>query len=130
MREAPTSVRIGKLAYPPTVNLYYGYRCLNCRSGRVSVYRKKAAKSYRDAVLRAFPFETSLTGRLSCVIELWTPDRRRRDLDNPLKAILDAITAAGIWEDDSLVDRLEVRRAGVKPGGEVSVKIETLEEGS
>jgi Holliday junction resolvase RusA-like endonuclease len=36
------------------------------------------------------------------------PDARRRDIDNYNKALFDALTHAGIWEDDSQVQRMLV----------------------
>jgi crossover junction endodeoxyribonuclease RusA len=49
------------------------------------------------------------------------PDRRRRDLDNIQKAILDALTHAGVWEDDSQVDDIRVFRARAE-NGELIIK--------
>jgi len=52
------------------------------------------------------------------------PDRRRRDLDNLLKSLLDAITHAGIWDDDSQVKHLEIREFGREPpDGRIFVEI-------
>jgi crossover junction endodeoxyribonuclease RusA len=41
-------------------------------------------------------------------IILYPPDARRRDIDNYNKALFDALTHAGIWEDDSQVQRMLV----------------------
>lgn len=41
------------------------------------------------------------------------PDLRRRDLDNLLKAPLDALTASGMWDDDSQIHALAIRKAGI-----------------
>jgi len=50
-----------------------------------------------------------LQGALAMTIELCPPDRRRRDVDNFDKAILDSLTAAGVWGDDSqVIDRRTV----------------------
>ncbi|MBG7476336.1 RusA family crossover junction endodeoxyribonuclease [Pseudomonas aeruginosa] len=53
-------------------------------------------------------------------------DRRKRDLDNLLKGLLDSLTKAGAWDDDGLVDDLRIVRGEVKVGGEVLVTIEAL----
>lgn len=55
------------------------------------------------------------------------PDRRVRDLDNLPKAVLDAITAAGVWDDDGQIDFLSVKRCGIKKGGKIVVEITELE---
>jgi crossover junction endodeoxyribonuclease RusA len=45
-------------------------------------------------------------------IMAYYPDQRRRDIDNLLKAPLDALTYAGLWEDDSQIQALSIRKAG------------------
>ncbi|MCV5079210.1 RusA family crossover junction endodeoxyribonuclease, partial [Escherichia coli] len=42
----------------------------------------------------------------SVEIVLFPPDNRIRDLDNYNKALFDALTHAGVWEDDSQVKRM------------------------
>jgi crossover junction endodeoxyribonuclease RusA len=59
-------------------------------------------------------------------LELIEPDRRRRDIDNVAKAVLDACGHAGIWEDDSQVSKLYIARAGIEKPGCVDVIIEQL----
>lgn len=54
-------------------------------------------------------------------IVLGVPDRRRRDIDGPVKAILDGLTAAGVWDDDSLVWDLRVRKVVGEPWAVVTV---------
>jgi hypothetical protein len=55
---------------------------------------------------RAGPRAGPLTGPLELDVLLFPPDHRRRDLDNPLKAILDALEHAGLYADDAQVARL------------------------
>ena len=43
-------------------------------------------------------------------IVLYLKSKGRSDLDNYAKAMLDAMTSAGIWDDDSQVDKLEISR--------------------
>lgn len=54
----------------------------------------------------AFP----LKGRLSVTIGAAPPDNNRRDLDNLLKACLDGLQKAGVYEDDSQIDVLQIVR--------------------
>ncbi|GAA4493332.1 RusA family crossover junction endodeoxyribonuclease [Pseudaeromonas paramecii] len=65
-----------------------------------------------------------LTGRLAVELHVQAPDRRGRDLDNVLKATLDALTHAGVWGDDSQIDRLVVTRGEITKGGKLLVSIE------
>lgn len=59
--------------------------------------------------------------------EFRAPDRRRRDLDNFQKGLWDALTHAGVWADDSLVDEFSGRRGRVIKGGAVIVLIAALD---
>jgi crossover junction endodeoxyribonuclease RusA len=51
---------------------------------------------------------------------------RRRDLDNLLKAPLDALTHAGVYVDDHLIVDLRIFWADGK-GGRIKVKVEEIE---
>lgn len=64
-----------------------------------------------------------LVGRLEVSLLAMPPDRRARDLDNVLKATLDALTHAGVWVDDSQIDRLAVSRGEITKGGRLVVTI-------
>jgi len=55
------------------------------------------------------------------------PDARRRDLDNLLKATLDALTAARVWQDDNQVKRIELRWGDKIKGGQLEIGIEEME---
>lgn len=106
------------LPYPPSVNRYW--RNVN---GRTLI--SKAGRLYREAVsLNARSARAgTLTGRLSVTVELTMPDKRRRDLDNTLKALLDAMESARVYLDDSQIDRLEVIRGPVEAPGMAKVRI-------
>jgi len=72
-----------------------------------------------------------LTGRLAVRLQLYPPDRRKRDVDNLAKAPFDAITAsAAVWLDDSQVDTLLIeRRESVgKASASILVTIKVLVE--
>jgi len=113
------------LPWPPSVNRYYrrvGNRTLISREGRE--YRTKVVE-----MVASCGQQIRVEGRLSVSIDAFPPDRRRRDLDNVLKALLDAMQHAGIYEDDANIDRLLIERMAVQPkNGQVIVTIETIEE--
>ena len=54
-----------------------------------------------------------VTGPCSIAIHVYMPDNRRRDIDNLSKGIFDAITHAGIWNDDCQVHDMRITRAGI-----------------
>ncbi|QDT62424.1 Crossover junction endodeoxyribonuclease RusA [Stieleria bergensis] len=103
-----------KLPFPPTINTYWrhvGQRVLISRRGRN--YRKQVMEYLQTRDIK------TLTGPLSVNIELYTPDRRRRDVDNVLKAILDSLQWGGVYEDDTQIFRLAIEKIlpEVKPKG-------------
>lgn len=59
-------------------------------------------------------------------IRFFVPDKRRRDVDNLLKSVLDACNAV-LWDDDSQVSHIEAARqpAGLR-GAEAAVLVEVL----
>jgi crossover junction endodeoxyribonuclease RusA len=59
-------------------------------------------------------------------MDAFPPDRRRRDLDNLQKPVLDALEHAGIYEDDSQIDLLLTRRRDVVAGGRLDVQVDEL----
>lgn len=107
------------LPYPPTVNTYWKRN----RNGSVRV--GDAGMAFRTAVMvwcrqnRIKP----LVGRLAMSIDLYPPDNRRRDLDNVLKATLDALQHGGAYADDCQIDYLSVNRSAVIKGGKMCVVI-------
>lgn len=111
------------LPYPPSVNHYW-------RMAGSRMIISDAGREYRSSVLM-LALAHRLAGsfgsaRLSVSLELTMPDNRRRDIDNTAKALLDALTAAGVWTDDEQIDRLLIERKGVTRGGLVRCTIEAL----
>jgi crossover junction endodeoxyribonuclease RusA len=68
-----------------------------------------------------------LTGPLSVTIHCVRPNRLRRDLDNLTKGLLDSLTKARYWSDDSQIQRLSLEWDGYTPGGEVHVTTNACE---
>ena len=68
-----------------------------------------------------------LDGDIAMTMELYPPDRRRRDVDNYSKAVLDALTHARLWRDDSQIKRQTVEVCEPRAGGQVVLTISGLE---
>lgn len=99
------------LPWPPSVNHYW------MTSGKRR-FIGKDGKAFREAVLLAFLQAREQgfgRGRVSVAVVAYPADRRRRDLDNILKAILDALEAARVFDDDAQADRLQVERGEIRP---------------
>jgi len=109
------------LPYPPSVNTYWRHVVMG-RSARVLISKK--GREYREAVCRIVLAnrvhgETRMPGSRKLAVKLtaFPPDARARDLDNLPKAVLDALTHAGVWADDSQIDALHILRGEKRPGG-------------
>ena len=109
------------LPWPPSVNEYWRHPGRGPLAGRHLISAE--GRTYRRTVRSLLPALQPLGERLHVAIHAYPPDRRRRDLDNLPKAVLDALTHAGLWGDDSQIDHLEIERHETRPGGEIEVVI-------
>lgn len=113
-----------KLPFPPSVNSYWRHVVIG---GRARAILSSKARDYKKAVAaRVTPPAPRINRPVAAHVTLHPPDKRKRDLDNFQKALFDAITGAGIWEDDSLVHDLRLVWGPVIAGGMAVVKIEIL----
>lgn len=110
------------LPYPPTVNHYYA------RQKNGATYVGQEGKSYRSAVAYCFIKSTKLKGKLRVNIDVYPPDKRRRDLDNLNKCLLDSLQCAGIIKDDFDIDELSMKRKEVTKPGKVIITIEEIKK--
>lgn len=106
---------------PPTLNHNIGARG-KCR------YMTAAYKDFLWAVAeewaRRRPPIWDASERFKIAVKLHFATRRKCDIDNRIKPLLDALTRAGVWYDDAQVDAIFVRRGGVdkdNPRAEVEV---------
>ena len=112
------------LPWPPSMNHYWrrvGPRTLISREGR----------TFRTSVCALLggggPRKPPAGGRIALTMDAFPPDRRRRDLDNLIKATADALQHAGVYEDDSQIDILLVcRREPDRPHGHIEICVEEL----
>lgn len=65
-----------------------------------------------------------LTGPLEVFIDLFPPDRRRRDADNGQKALLDALEHGGAYHDDSQIVHIDTWKREPIAGGKARVRLE------
>lgn len=110
------------LPVPPSVNHYYGNR------GNGGKYIKAEGKEFRkvveDAVMEAeWAFKGPIKGRVRLDVDVHFKDRRRRDIGNLDKCLCDALTVAGVYEDDTLIDEVTYRRKDIVEGGMIVVRV-------
>lgn len=112
-----------ELPFPPSMN--HAWR----RVGNKTII-SKSGRQYREDVAYACLVQRAkrIDGRLGVHILLRPPNRVRRDVDNFCKQTLDALTHAGVWEDDSQIDDLHISRGDVLAGGLAVVTIRELED--
>lgn len=115
------------MPWPPTVNTYWRHKVI----GKLAtVYISQAGQAYRKAVnisLMEHGVKTyQLEGDLRVEIEVFPPDRRKRDLDNLLKSLLDSLTHAQVWVDDNQISDLRIYR-NPTIAGLVKVRVYELE---
>jgi crossover junction endodeoxyribonuclease RusA len=117
------------LPFPPSVNTYWRMVQVNGKprmliSARGRAYAATVARWVQDQApgLRFTHFE-----RLGLHMTVHAPDKRARDLDNLLKASLDALQKAGVFESDSQIDRLFIERGSPQPPtGRIEVTLDIL----
>lgn len=64
--------------------------------------------------------------KLQIQLLIYPPDKKRRDIDNICKVILDTLQRAGIYDDDFKVWKLTVERQEVRQYGEVEFIIKEV----
>ncbi len=109
------------LPWPPTVNTYYTI------ARNRKILSKKGRKYKQDAFIlilgqlpRGFHEYRS---SVSLYIRAYPPDKRKRDLDNILKPVLDSLTLGGVYEDDAQVEDLRIIRFNPCKPGRVEIDI-------
>lgn len=112
------------LPFPPPVNRYWQDPTSGTLAGRHLISAE--GRAYRDIVANEVLVQRTgkQNGRLAMDVDVFPPDARRRDLDNLLKSLLDALQHAGVVEDDNQFDALTIRRQHRVKGGLVRPQIE------
>jgi crossover junction endodeoxyribonuclease RusA len=101
------------LPLPPSINMYW-------RKSPRGMYITDAGKLFRQQVI-AYVGERTMTrfGTHKVIVSMVVHmrDKRRADVDNRIKAALDALVHAGLFDDDSQVDELHLYRGEIVKGG-------------
>ena len=107
-----------ELPYPPTINNYWRH----C-NGRHFI-SAKGRKFRNECILSVLEQgRTNTSEAVELEVHIWHPDNRKRDLDNILKPLLDALQHAKVFDDDNQVSRLEITRCGTIAGGRCLVNV-------
>ena len=96
-------------SFPPTVNSYY----VRTRNG---VFISSKGRVFRESVIKDVHEQLPnkhIDYRVMCEVILFMPDNRKRDVDNYMKGLLDALQHSDLIADDSLIDQLLIYRGQV-----------------
>ena len=108
---------------PPSVNSLW----INKPNGR---YKSKTGKIFektaRSELKNQFRYKPLVNG-LKVHIRLYFKDKRKRDIDNYNKAILDSMTKI-IYEDDSQIEELNVKKLVGCGFNKVEIEVEEIFE--
>ena len=106
---------------PPSVNKYWGVK----GKKRFLSERAEAFHAYVQTIVP----NLYTNSRLKLDVIFYFPDRKRRDIDNYLKATIDSLVKCGFCVDDEQFDELAVRRGEVVKGGLIKLKVMELKHG-
>lgn len=112
-----------ELPWPPSVNHYWETRGKShYLSKHARAWHTEAWALIRAAHAQARPYR----GPVAITVLAWPPDRRRRDIDNLTKPLLDALVHGGVLADDHQVDELHVVRRPRDGRGRVLLRVERV----
>ena len=95
-----------ELPWPPTANTYWR------RSGNRYFISDKGIlfRNQTWYLTRDYRNWFGITARLNVQIIAYPPDKRKRDLDNLFKCVLDSLQYAQVFTDDNQIDSLSIIR--------------------
>ena len=111
-----------QLPLPPSMNTYW-------RNFRGRTILSQGGRDYKLAVqeyVTVNKIPNFGSARLQAMITIFPRDRRKQDLDNRLKSLLDSLENAGVYESDSQFDKIEIARGSIKTGGGCTIVVATL----
>ena len=91
------------LPYPPSINAYYGVVGMGKGTRKyITAQGKKFRNEVCDIVKKA-KLNNDLDKDLHMEIYWYVPDRRPRDVDNPVKPLFDAMEHADVYTNDKVI---------------------------
>ena len=112
------------LPFPPSVNTYW-------RNFRGRMVLSQKGRDYKQAIAE-YVSENNVPKygeqKLKITMILQPRDKRKIDIDNRIKCVLDSLQDAGVFDDDFHVDELHVMRGEQVKGGKLLLTIEVIKD--
>lgn len=113
-----------ELPFPPSMNTYW-------RNFRGRTVLSKAGRQFKIDV-QDYIIQNNIPKfgdkKLKVTMILRPRDKRKVDIDNRIKAVLDSLENAGVFDDDFQIDHIEMIRGEPIKGGLIRVLIEEIAE--
>jgi len=110
------------LPFPPSMNTYWR----NFRGRTIISPQGRAFKAAVADYVVEYRVPKLGDQKLRISMVLFPRDKRKIDIDNRIKAVLDALQDAGVFDDDFQVDELSIVRGKAIKGGGIRVIIEEI----
>jgi len=112
------------LPFPVSVNSYYrailrGKFCTSILSAKGREYKQRVANLISDSQRQ--PTDKPVM----VIIKLYPPTKRKYDVDNMLKSLLDSLIGIA-YDDDSQIQCLAISKEEVYKGGKCEIKIKEV----
>lgn len=122
-----------ELPFPPSVNHYKKIGRL-VRTAKGKLYQKRVnSNQTKQFYIDVFVIVNNLKSKegvsfferatISVEIDIYPPDKRKYDIDNSCKVLLDSLQKANVYQDDNQIARLLIQRKEIKKEGKVLVRI-------
>ena len=114
------------LPFPPSMNTYWR----NFRGRTIISPQGRAFKAAVADYVVEYRVPKLGDQKLRISMVLFPRDKRKIDIDNRIKSVLDALQNAGVFDDDFQVDELSIVRGKAIKGGAIRVIIEEISSSS
>ncbi|OHB58817.1 MAG: hypothetical protein A2Y12_00245 [Planctomycetes bacterium GWF2_42_9] len=112
-----------ELPYPPSINHYFKRRGNRTFIGREGMmFRKRVCSVLMAANVKP------MAGMLAMKVRAYPPDRRKRDIDNIQKPLLDALEKGRAFYNDCQIKHLTTVMKNPVNGGKTTVTIRVIND--